>query len=183
VWRWLTGFFRSDAEGHAQTEEGDARVSELLDSLRKVVRSNGRLGLRLDAIEAKLEAGLADVRARIVLTTPPPKEPAAVRWDDLLDALDALDRAAESAGAVSSEGMRDGLRAIVARLELIVQQAGITRVSGTGNVPDGRMFRVVGTEAHADRDDGTVVRVVRSAARSGSRVVREGEVVVNKRSV
>jgi len=170
-----------EASAPTDADDVNARPSELLETLRKLVRSTGKVGARLDAMDAKLDTGFAEVRSR--METLAANETARWRWDDLLDALDALDRARESAGVVTSDGMRDGLRAVSERLELFLRQAGIARIADTGGGLDGRLFRVVGTETRADLGEGSVVRVVRAAARTGNEVVREGEVIVSRRSV
>jgi hypothetical protein len=74
-----------------------------------------------------------------------------------------------------------GLRRIVRRLEsALVQPHGFDRRGARGDLVDGKLFRVVGTEASPDRA-GTIAKVVRSAIVRGDEIVRVGEVIAYRK--
>jgi len=58
---------------------------------------------------------------------------------------------------------------------------GLTRVAEAPGALDGRLFRAVGVVDRPDLADGAPAQVVRAAALVGERVVREGEVLINRR--
>src|SRR6266540_3022238 len=95
--------------------------------------------------------------------------------------LDALDEAARALDDGRAEGVAQGLRAIGARLTRFLAQQSLVRLAEPTTPIDGRLFRVVGAEHVSELPDGEPVRVVRAAVRRGDRVVREGEVIVNRR--
>jgi molecular chaperone GrpE (heat shock protein) len=105
-----------------------------------------------------------------------------VRWDDLLDALDLLDEAIRSIDGAQGREAAEGLRGIAARLERLLTQSGLVRVRAPDRLTDGKLFRVVGTEQVPELADGAIARLVRAAVLEGDRVVREGEVIINRRS-
>ena len=59
---------------------------------------------------------------------------------------------------------------------------GAGAADGSGEAPDGRLFRVVGAEPSAALPEGVVARVVRAAVLRGDEILREGEVIVTRRS-
>lgn len=196
VWRWLTTRFGAPKDSSNATETSVSSpvtptegpdTAELLELSRKIVRANTKLGLRVEELERKLEAGFSDLRSKLAAQTGGGGN-AGSKHDgapNLLDALDALDRAREAAMALpdraSAESMVTGLQIASERLETLLRHDGITRVFEVeSRPPNGRLFRVVGVESRPDVPDGIVLRVVRAAAHRGDRVVREGAVVVNK---
>jgi molecular chaperone GrpE (heat shock protein) len=153
-------------------------AAELGELLQKSTRAQGRLGLRLDEIERKLEGGLDDLRQSVKAVQKGAAAPAAaLRWDDLLDAMDLLEQAAT---AEASSGVAAGLRGVMDRLGRFLSQGNLSRISATGTAPDGSIFRVVGTEQRPGLPEGTITKVVRAAVKNGDRLVREGEVLTNR---
>jgi molecular chaperone GrpE (heat shock protein) len=75
-----------------------------------------------------------------------------------------------------------GLRSVASKLEATLSRVSIERKRTPGLPVSGKLFRVVGTDDRPDLPTGAVTRVVRAAAVSGGRVLREGEVFVNKGS-
>jgi len=189
-----------DASPPAQTEavEGDdeetedeappevpAEVRETLEVSKKLARAQSRQGLQLEELERKLEGGFSGLRTQLdaltVMSRALTVSPDTVKaWDPLLDALDALDAASLDAGALGAESLRDGLRGVRARIEGFLSQNGLRRVaaSALGTVPDGKYLRVIGVEDRHEGPEGVVVRVVQAAVLVGSRVLREGSVLV-----
>jgi molecular chaperone GrpE (heat shock protein) len=152
-------------------------VQDLTENAQRAARASGKASLRVEELERKLEGGLADLQR--ALRDLKPARGAELRWDELLDALDLLDQAAASLpeGAASA-----GLRSVSARLERFLQQGGMERHAPRGTAPDGRFFQVVGTEEDEDLPEGAVTRVVRAAVTCGERVLREGQVLTNRRT-
>lgn len=161
-----------------RADEPPAWAQELADQLQKGVRAQARVGLRVDEVERKLEAGFADLRDGMQGLAASGARPEELDWDPLLDALDLLDQAARSARSRSVE-LADGLDGVRLRIEQFLRQTGISRVSPDGRPPDGRCFRVVGTLARPDLAEGTVARTIRAAVLQGERLLREGEVLVS----
>lgn len=158
---------------------------EILEAIQKASRTQARFGARLEALESKLEGGFTDLRAALAGQAAAARASArgSVQWDDLLDALDLLEEAIRSIGSASvPEAAAEGLRGIASRLERFLGQAGLVRVRAPDRLTDGKLFRVVGTEQLPELADGAIARLVRSAVLEGDRVVREGEVTINRRS-
>ncbi|MHB8874237.1 MAG: nucleotide exchange factor GrpE [Myxococcaceae bacterium] len=161
----------------AQPEGPPAWADELFELARKTARAQARLALKLEDLEAKVEGGFTELR-QSARAAPAPASPTSLRWDDLLDAMDLLDEASRSAADAS---VADGLRQVLARLERVLAQASLVRHATPGAAPDGRLFRVVGAHLEETLPDGVVSRVVRAAVLCGDRVLREGEVLTNRR--
>lgn len=140
-----------------------AESGDTSEALKKLARSFGRTSLRVEEIERKLDAASV---------TPPERDLAA-----LFDALDLLDRAAESLDRAAAPELAAGLDGVHARLVRHLNAEGFMRVASRGAAPDGTLVRVVGTIETAEAADGLVVGVVRAAIKCGDRVVREGEVI------
>jgi molecular chaperone GrpE (heat shock protein) len=73
------------------------------------------------------------------------------------------------------------LAGVTERLERFLDGSGLSRRAAASAPLDGKVFRVVGTVERTDLPDGSPVEVVRAAALAGDRLVREGEVLVNRR--
>lgn len=143
---------------------------ELLESVKKLARANQKLALQVESLSAK--------PAPPASAPPPPPEP---RYDDLLDAMDALEHAVEGMGDDAAHAsLVDGLEGVLARLERHLDHVGITRVGARGEPPEPRLLKVVGTTDDDDIEEGAVVRVVRAGARRGERVLRVGEVITRR---
>lgn len=139
--------------------------------MQRLGRAQARQGLRLEELENKLEAGFAELRAALAQAAPASQP----RWDDLLDAADALD---EAAAGAREHSVAEGLKAVNARLERFLAGQHVRRVSLVGAPPDPALVRVVGTLESAAVRPGTVARVVRAAVTERGRLLREGEVLV-----
>lgn len=150
-------------------------VETLSQAIQKSSRATARLQAQFEALERKVEGGIADVRERIANSATPP---AAERLDGLLDAADLLAAAIEQARGRDSHDLAAGLNGIRVRIEQFLADRGLARVCDAGVRPDGRLFRVVGVDPSSDVPEGEVVRVVRAAVLRGTQVVREGEVLV-----
>src|SRR6266516_3589951 len=71
-----------------------AGVADLLETARRLTRSQTKLALKLDELGSRQDAGFADLRES--LTARAPSSTNVARCDDVLDALDALDEAARA---------------------------------------------------------------------------------------
>jgi molecular chaperone GrpE (heat shock protein) len=174
-----------DASSTASAPETAARerlLDEIADLVRKSARGQVRVAAQLDALESTLQAGFAEQRAAAATNAAASPPDALNGWSDVLDALDTLEHVASSAGPFADSAYVEGLRAVAARLERALARVTIERVGERGAPVDPRVLRVVGTEDHPDLPEGVVTRVVRAAAMARGRVVREGEVFVNRRS-
>ncbi|WNG56894.1 nucleotide exchange factor GrpE [Archangium gephyra] len=150
----------------------------LLDTVQKSSRAQARLALHVEDLERKLEGGLAELRGSLsslrgaTSGNPSGREPP---WDELLDALDLLEEASRVA---ADAALASGLMGVAARLERFLTSSGITRMTSIGHIPDGRLFRIVGTQPHPSFAEGAIARVVRAAALRGERLIREGEALI-----
>jgi molecular chaperone GrpE (heat shock protein) len=93
-----------------------------------------------------------------------------------------MDVLEEVARLASDEAHAQGLRAVLDRLERFLKRAGFERQRAVGETPDGRRFRVVGTEMSDTLAPGQALRTVRAAICRHGKLVREGEVIVSVRS-
>lgn len=176
--RWFGGRARPDEETEGVTPSATGDSAEALAALlQKVARGQARQGLRIESIESKLEAGLADLRTS--LGTMAAANGSGLRFDELFDAMDALDEAVRQ--APSPEYAR-GLNVVLDRLTGFLARVGYQRGSALGQPVDAHRFRVVGTEVREAQPPGIVVRMARAAVLRQGEVVREGEVIVSARS-
>ncbi|HEX2572601.1 MAG TPA: nucleotide exchange factor GrpE [Polyangia bacterium] len=180
---WLQRWFpRREIASGPPSREPPPWLDELLGLMQKNARTRAWLGLRLDDVEHKLEAGFASLREAIRHSAQAGSAPQAQvwAWDDLLDAMDLLEEAVQTAVSQGDPGMADGLRGVLVRLERFLGQAEFERLGLPGTPPDGKLFRVVGTEHMPELAEGVITRVVRAAVVRGDRVVREGAVLTNR---
>lgn len=145
----------------------------LSEALTKSARAQAKLGVCVEALDARLEAGFSDLRAALA-ARPAASTPSV---DPVLDVLDALEEAARSLEGDRPE-VAEGLRGLVARLERFLATTGVERLAHPTEPLDGKLFRVVGREPKPGQRSGVVTQVVRAAARGPSGVIREGEVIV-----
>jgi molecular chaperone GrpE (heat shock protein) len=134
------------------------------------------LALQVEDLERKLEGGFAELRSALLSQKGAgtgAHAGAAPPWDELLDALDLLDEAVR----LADPALAPGLMGVVARLGSFLSHAGLTRLVPLGQPPDGRLFRVVGTESHSSLAEGSIARVVRAAVLRGEHLLREGEAI------
>lgn len=177
---WLArvlGKRRLFAQEDSPAPQNAVDPSQLLDVSQKIARTQARQGLRLEEIESKLEAGFADLRG-LVSAAAPSGEPS-LSFDECFDAMDALEEAARIA---ADSAHAQGLRAVLERLGRFLSRAGFERQAATGEMPDARRFRVVGTEASEAFAPGKALRTVRAVILRQGKLVREGEVIVSVRS-
>lgn len=152
-------------------------AQELGETVQKLLRAQARLGLKLEEIERKLEGGLEDLRGAL------PRAEKQSAEAGLTDVLDAIDLLCEVKGQPTlPPDCAAGLAGVVARLDRALAQAGLLRYGEVGQPADGARFRIVGTEDLSDLAEGVVTRLVRHAAMRGPLLIREGEVLVNRRS-
>lgn len=174
---WLRALIsRSDSPPE---QPQSASTEEVLDALQKLSRATAKQSARLEAAigesDARLSTLLEELRKQSD-ASPTRGAPDAVRYDELFDALDALD---EARALAREPHLSEGLVRVRDKLLRLLERAGYSRVAEGAGVPDGRLMRVVGTEPRADLAPGTITRVVRAAIVARGRVVREGEVIVS----
>ena len=152
-------------------------AAELAEQLHKVTRSQARGQVQVEGLERKVEAGFADLRQQVAELARAGAGAQDLDWSPLLDSLDGIAEAVRVASAVS-DPLAAGLRGIGERLAAFASRGGLTRLDATGVPPDGRYFRVVGTEECGDVTPGAILKVVRAAVIRGDRLIREGECVI-----
>lgn len=177
---WLSRWFRPKADVHDEAESiapsmADASA-EIVSLLQKVARTQTRQGLRIEEIEAKLEAGFSDLRQSLAKAT---SDSRGLAFDDCFDAMDALDEAVRIAPS-SEHGQ--GLKAVLRRLGAFLERAGYERVATVGQAVEASRFRVVGVTVDDAQPAGTILRVARAAVLRQGILVREGEAIVSSRS-
>jgi molecular chaperone GrpE (heat shock protein) len=162
-------------------------ASALVEAVPKIARAQARLGLQLEGLEGKLDAlsaqlgGLAgELRSARAAAAPASPEDGLSPVKELADALDLLEEARRFAGE-ASPSLATGLGAVLERLERQLASAGVQRLAVPPTPLDGRLFRVVGEEAIPELGDGEVSRVLRAALLHGDLVLREGELLINRR--
>ena len=161
----------------APADERPAWVGELLDALQKQTRAAAKQAARFEAGLGELDArviGLAESIKKSASSAVPAAQRA--RYDEVFDALDALDEA--QLRAVEPH-LAQGLTRVSERLLRFCERAGYSRIVPRGEQPDPRVVRVVGSEPGIGVDRGRVTRVVRAAVVAGAELVREGEVIVS----
>jgi len=159
-------------------------AKELAESVQKLARAQGKLSLLFEQLERKLEGGLEDLRSTVEQRAKGPRarqeDAAAAGWIAVLDALDLLGEVKRQ--PLLPPGCAEGLEGVIARLDGALECAGIARQGEIGLPVDGRCFRIVGTEEVPEWPEGVVTRLVRHAATRGTELLREGEVLINRRA-
>jgi hypothetical protein len=149
----------------------------LIEAIQRSSRVQARLSLQVEDVERKLEGGLSDLRGTLFSRQGAAPSPSEVeeepRWGELLDAMDLL----EEATRVADTAHAPGLAGVVARLEVFLVHAGLKRLAPLGELPDGRLFRIVGNQSHATLPEGSIARVIRAAVVRGEQLIREGEAI------
>jgi len=151
---------------------------ELQETATKAARTATRQGLKLDELQSRMDAGFDDLRQSL-RSKPAETKPPQIDWLPLCDAADLLTELALQTMASGNRGLGEGLVRVLERLDGQLSLGGVTRHTGLGQPPDGRLMQVVATEAHNDVPAGLTVRLVRSAVLRGQHIVRTGEVVVS----
>ncbi len=182
----------------------DAPIDKLLDGLTVLGRTVGRLLVRVESLEGQVKTELAAVRGDLAKLEPQPQLSdlfsLADTLNDLLQQVDegglsllargelAAMSVTELAALAESDApnprARDLKRALsssLGRLDRFLAGLGIAHVGRTGEEADARVLRVVDVVEREDLADGVIVSVVRPGFVRGSRVLREGDVVVNRR--
>lgn len=182
MFMWLRRLFSSRLQVPGLPEETGPEgapprwAAGLLEALQKSARAQARVTLQVEDLDRKLEGGLAELRSSLASRQGPApgglSEPGP-HWNELLDALDLLEEAVRLAEPASAAG----LAGVMTRLTRFLEHSGLTRLSPLGQPPDGRFFRVVGTEPHPTLAEGSVVRLVRAAVLREGRLLREGEAI------
>ncbi len=164
--------------GRGSDAEPPAWARELLESAQKASRAQARYGIRLEDLERKLEGGLEDLRQLLR-----ERHSSLVResFDELLDAQDSLEEAKRVAEACGDSALARGLDGVQRRIDAFLERHSVKRLAPLGGSPDPERFRIVGNAADPLLPDGVVARVVRAAALQGERLIREGEVLTNRR--
>ena len=177
---WFRRLFTPGREPTPALLEAPAPVPpwalDLLEGVQKAGRAQARAMARIEALESKLEGGFADLRSRVS-----PRPAAALSFDEVLDAMDILDEACRTLEGAGNAPAAQGLRGVVDRLQRFLARMGLTRVAEPPVTLDGRLFRAVGIVERPDLADGAPAQVVRAMILAGERVVREGEVLINRR--
>jgi molecular chaperone GrpE (heat shock protein) len=151
---------------------------ETLEVTRKSARAQARLAARVDEVNDALNARLTELGAAVAAlsTAARPGAAPASTWNEILDAMDLLDRAIDALPAERDDGLAEGLRGVLRRLDRALALNRVERRGEVGAAVDGRVFRVLGTEARDGIEGGRIARVVRAAALLDGKVLREGEV-------
>lgn len=150
-------------------------VVETLEAVKKLARAQAKLAARLDEVDGSLTTRLDALHAA------PAAAPASGPWPGVLDAMDLLAHAIDALDPTRDDGVADGLRGVLSRLDRVLAEGNVTRLAAAGVAVDGKRFKVIGTEPRADLPAGTISRVVRAAALRDGQLIREGEVVTARR--
>jgi molecular chaperone GrpE (heat shock protein) len=157
-------------------ESPPAWATPLLEAVQKSSRAQARLALQVEELERKLEGGFTEWRDSLAAqkaAAPGAAPDTELRWEELLDSRDLLEEAAR----LSDPFLASGLVGVTDRLDRFLAQAGLRRLAPVGQPPDGRLFRVVGTQPNPSLSDGVIARVIRAAVLRGEHLVREGEAI------
>jgi molecular chaperone GrpE len=109
---------------------------------------------------------------------------------DWLDALDSVERALRMEPEtlrMEPENLRmepenplfEGLRAVLAQMDAILERQGVQRIGAAGERFDPERHDAVGVRQTTELPDRTVVEVVRSGFARGDRVLRPAQVIVS----
>ena len=185
---WLTRLLRKsevpEQQAPKQDEQSDPPVPdwalEMAEMLQKTSRAQAKLAVKLDDLASRVDGGFTQLEGLVKSSQRVQADE--VSWDDLLDAMDILEAAVDSSEVRDIPALAEGLRGVVRRLERVLSKHSLTRLAPQGELPDGRLFRVVGSHPEPALPEGVVSRVVRAAVVRGDRVLREGEVLTNRRS-
>jgi molecular chaperone GrpE len=170
----------SDAEEHggrpAATEE--ARPENGADTeLEQLRERNAELDDRYKRALADLDnyrkRAARDVERRVAEG----REAMARQW---LEAVDSLERALQAAAA--DNPLAQGLRAVLAQMEAILERQGVTRMGSPGEPFDPERHEAVAVVESAEAPDQSIVEVMRSGYMLDDRVLRPAQVVVARRA-
>ena len=174
---WLRSLSSSALAPARAAEPHDTRppwVDELAQGLQKQSRAAAKQAARLEALIWDCSADLRlarEERGRSASAVATREEP----YDDLFDALDALDQARLMAG---EPHLVEGLSRVQLRIQQFCERAGFARIGAVGQPVDAASMRIVGTERAGEVPAGSISRVVCAAIRRRGQLVREGQVIV-----
>jgi molecular chaperone GrpE len=97
----------------------------------------------------------------------------------LLDWLEALDSVERALRMEPQNPLFDGLRAVLAQMDAILERQGVQRIGAAGERFDPERHEAVGVRQTTELPDRTVVEVVRSGFARGDRVLRPAQVIVS----
>ncbi|MGZ3497734.1 MAG: nucleotide exchange factor GrpE [Vulcanimicrobiaceae bacterium] len=98
----------------------------------------------------------------------------------LLKFLPVLDNLERSLAHLESQGLRQGLEAIVRGFENALESEGVTPISATGQRFDPRVAEAIGTQKAEGVENDTVVAEAQRGYRLGDRILRPAKVIVAK---
>jgi len=159
----------------APAPESDALRTGLA-LIERTARAQTKLAFELEALAEETKTGFAKLSTAIEALAGERSDASKPEWDEVLDAMDVLDRAIEQRSAVGDGEVAAGLSGVVRRLGRFVAAAGIERIASVHEI-DGALFRVIGTTREANSSLQSI-RVVRAAAKRHGQLLREGEILV-----
>jgi molecular chaperone GrpE len=143
------------------------------DPVAELARTEDRLKRALADLDNYRKRAARDVERRVAEG----REAMARQW---LEAVDSLERALQAAAA--DNPLAQGLRAVLAQMEAILERQGVTRMGSPGEPFDPERHEAVGVVQSADAPDQSIVEVVRSGYMLDDRVLRPAQVVVARRA-
>lgn len=169
------------AENPAEDRD-DLRMDELLESVQKLARAQAKQLVRVEGLENKLEGGFTEIRAGLAAMASRVSSGGSLNWNELLDAMDVLEEACRSVEERGEREVASGLRGALNRLDrFLSEQAGLSRIHQTNGTPDGKLFRIVAVDDRLGSPESVITRVVRAAVLRGDKLIREGELIINRR--
>lgn len=137
-----------------------------------------RLGVELVQMEDRYKRALADLdnyRKRSERETDRRVQDArGALLRDWLEALDSVER------ALQMEPEDQGLQAVLAQMEAILEREGVTRLGAAGERFAPELHQAVAVRSAEQLPDGTIAEVTRSGFALGDKVLRPAHVVVSK---
>ncbi|OFW09027.1 MAG: nucleotide exchange factor GrpE [Acidobacteria bacterium RIFCSPLOWO2_02_FULL_67_36] len=175
---WARG---EDGEG-AAAERSSSKPSYVEDLERQLAEKDRQLQ---DAIGKYRQAAAEFDDSRLRLRREISKDIERGRREilaDLLDVVDNLDRAVESAShGASAEAVLQGVEMVRRQFLTKLEGLGVTRIESAGEAFDPAVHEAITTvPAQSDEQDGRVVGVVRHGYRIGEEVLRPASVAVAK---
>jgi molecular chaperone GrpE len=183
------------AEGSAVTGEAGARPPEGAaapppDLSAELAQAEDRYKRALADLDNYRKRSARDLQRRIDESTD-------VLLRDWLEALDSVERALRmepetlrmepETPRMEPETLRmepesplfEGLRAVLAQMDAILERQGVQRIGAAGERFDPERHEAVGVRQTTELPDRTVVEVVRSGFARGDRVLRPAQVIVS----
>jgi molecular chaperone GrpE (heat shock protein) len=180
--RFLPPIETSEYADEPDEDRADPRVDELLESVQKLARAQAKLSVRIEGFESKLEGGFGEIRAGLAEMSSRASSAGSLNWNELLDSMDVLEEACRSVEERGEREVVSGLRGALERLDrFLSEQGGLSRVDQTNGTLDGKIFRIVAVDERLGPPDSVITRVVRAAVLRGDELIREGELIVNRR--